>query len=77
MKRKNDELAINQNITSLNEFLENYNKNIPPGYLHASVKSLKRFQTVYPALFKNGDEWSVDKHRKKLMDWLTSHSDNS
>lgn len=53
-------------------FLENYNRNIPAGYPQASTKMLKQFQVAHPILFKHGDEWSVDKHRKKLMDWLSS-----
>jgi len=55
--------------------MEAYNKCIPAGFPRASVKALKQFQAVHSILFKNGDEWSIDKHRKKLMDWLPSHND--
>jgi hypothetical protein len=28
---------------------------------------------VYPSLFKDNVYWSLDKHRKKLMDWLPQY----
>ncbi len=75
MKSKNDKiLALNQNVTTLAIFIESYNKSIPEGFPKASVKTLRKFQSVYPALFKRGDDWSIDKHRKKLMDWLITNT---
>jgi len=73
MKKKNDELKLNQIATPLSTFMESYNKGIPADFPRVSVKALKQFQVLHPALFKNGDEWSIDRHRKKLMDWLLSH----
>lgn len=74
MKSKKDmELALNQERTPLVVFLDSYNKSIPEHFPQASVKVLKRFKDAYPALFKHGDEWSIDRHRKKLMDWLSSY----
>ncbi len=71
--KKDDELKINQTATPLLTFLDSYNKSIPVTFPHASQKDLKQFQVMHPILFKHGDEWSIDKHRKKLMDWLPSH----
>lgn len=76
-KGKNDELKLNQIRTPLLVFMESYNKSIPVGFPRASVKILKQFQTLYPTLFKHGDKWSIDRHRKKLMDWLISSSNIS
>jgi hypothetical protein len=70
MKRNKEELEISQRLISLQEFLDSYNENIPVGFPIASVKNLKKFQETYPALFKNGEMWSVALHRKKMMDWL-------
>lgn len=53
-------------------FLTHYNKNIPKNFPHATNKALEQFQIAYPRLFKNHDEWSVEKHRKRFMDWLSS-----
>ena len=72
MRTRNLELEQNQATTSLVVFMEDYNKKIPAGFPQASIKTLKKFQITHPILFKNGDEWSIIKHRKKLMDWLPS-----
>lgn len=55
---------------SLTEFLRSYNENLPSAFPCASLPVLKEFQAAHPDLFKTGD-WSLDKHRKKVMDWLT------
>ncbi len=73
MRTKNIELELNQNKTSLPDFLESYNKSIPVSFPHASIKILKQFQALHPILFKHGNEWSIDRHRKRVMDWLPSH----
>ena len=70
---KNKELEVNQIKTSLLVFMESYNKSIPVSFPLVSIKMLKKFQTLHPVLFKNSDEWSIDKHRKKVMDWLPSY----
>jgi hypothetical protein len=74
MIRKEDILKRNQIETPLLAFMESYNKSIPADFPHPSVKILKAFQALHPMLFKHGDEWSIDKHRKRLMDWLPSYS---
>ena len=55
------------------DFVQYYNENIPRGFPHVSVKTLEEFQVTHPALFKEDKKWTIDKHRKKLMDWLVSH----
>jgi hypothetical protein len=69
-----DKLKINQVGTPLLAFMESYNKSIPSSFPRPSAKLLKIFQTLHPALFRHGDEWSIDKHRKRIMDWLPSQS---
>jgi len=73
MIRKIDEFKRNQIRTTLLIFMESYNKTIPAGFPHPSEKALKIFQASHPMLFKNSSEWSIDKHRKRLMDWLPSY----
>lgn len=53
-------------------FVQYYNQNIPAQFPRASVEALERFKADHIELFKDSDEWTIDKHRKKLMDWLTS-----
>ena len=72
MKSRSNEFEQNQAITSLSVFIENYNKSVPEGFPHATTKALKQFQTTHSALFKNPDDWSIEKHRKRLIDWLFS-----
>ncbi len=72
MKSKSNELEQNQAITSLVVFIENYNKSIPKDFPRATNKALKEFQITHSGLFKRADDWSIEKHRKRLMDWLFS-----
>lgn len=62
--KKPDVLKLNEQKTPLLSFLESYNRSIPVDFPHPSVKILKTFQELHPSLFKNTDEWSIDKHRK-------------
>ncbi len=55
---------------SIGEFVRSYNKNIPEGFPHASESLLKKFKEEHAAFFKHGESWSLDEHRKKIMDWL-------
>ena len=74
MRDKYNPLEVNQLKVSLVAFMESYNKSIPTGFPHVSVKTLKHFQVLHPMLFKGTNEWSIDKHRKRVMDWLPSSS---
>ena len=76
MRRKNDTYELNKVTTSAIVFMESYNRSVPMGFPNVSLKALKEFQSVHPALFKHGDKWSIDRHRKRLMDWLLSHHDS-
>lgn len=75
MRWKEDKFAFNQTGTTLSVFMESYNKNIPVSFPRANTEALKQFQATHPMLFGESGEWSVDKHRKRLMDWLVSHRD--
>jgi len=72
MKSRSNEYEQNQAITSLAVFIDAYNKSIPEDFPRATTKVLKQFQISHSALFKNPDNWSIEKHRKRLMDWLFS-----
>ena len=66
---------VNSIGTSAAIFLQNYNENIPVAFPRASTKTLEKFQSTHPMLFKESREWTIDKHRKKFMDWLVSNRD--
>lgn len=72
--KKNINAEFNEAFTDISVFIEYYNKNIPAAYPKANEKALAAFRAVYPGLFEKGAEkWSIDKHRKRLMDWLPSY----
>ena len=56
---------------SLLDFLKTYNKGLPKQFPRASHSSLEEYRKEYPAQFKD-NFWSLDQHRKKVMDWLTA-----
>lgn len=58
---------------SINEFLASYNEGLPPEYPRATIAILNIFAKTYPELFKKREAWSLDVHRKRVMDWLPSH----
>jgi len=55
---------------SINDFLKSYNENLPARFPRASLTFLREFKKTYPALFNGSETWSLDRHRKKFMDWL-------
>jgi hypothetical protein len=65
-KKPDESLTL---ITS-QEFLASFNKNMPEGFKHASLQLLEKYKHENPSLFKHGDLWSLDEHRKKVMDWF-------
>ena len=71
MKRNQEYLEPNQMQVPLTVFLRDYNKNIPKGFPLATAAALKEYQTTHQALFKHNDMWSIDQHRKRVMDWLS------
>ncbi|MFA6493621.1 MAG: hypothetical protein WCT49_01090 [Candidatus Paceibacterota bacterium] len=71
--KKNINGEFNEAFTTVEVFIEYYNKNIPATYPKATEKALAAFRVSYPGLFEKGESWSIDKHRKRLMDWLTSY----
>jgi hypothetical protein len=70
--KKNIEPDLNFAEKSLSVFVQYYNQNIPSQFPRASVEALETFKEAHPELFKDGPEWTIDKHRKRLMDWMTS-----
>jgi hypothetical protein len=59
---------------SFADFLKSYNEDLPSQFPRASLALLREFRKVHAPLFKNDNAWSLDQHRKKVMDWLTSRT---
>lgn len=73
INKENNKEDANLIGSSTKVFVQYYNKNIPDAFPRATLKTLEKFQTRYPSLFKENSEWTINKHRKKLIDWLSSH----
>ena len=67
----------NFTATSAEIFVEYYNKNIPQAFPQATISALEKFQSSHPDLFKRNGKWTIDRHRKKFMDWFASHKDEA
>lgn len=71
MKKGQRDPKISELPISEGEFMKSYNANIPAAFPRTSIALLHRFREVHPSLFtKHDGMWSLDLHRKKLMDWL-------
>jgi len=57
---------------SLLDFMKLYNENLPIAFPRVSAALLGEFRTAHSTLFKSDNVWSLDLHRKKVMDWLRS-----
>jgi hypothetical protein len=57
---------------TLSDFLALYNENLPLAFPRVSEDLLKEFRTGHMGLFPAGKGWTLDQHRRKVMDWLRS-----
>jgi len=70
MSKHRDDPKLSEIRITASDFLLSYNQNMPIGFPRVSVTLLKKFKDEHPLLFKRDNLWSLDQHRKKLMDWL-------
>jgi hypothetical protein len=57
---------------STSEFLVAYNEGLPVGFPRATSALLAEYKSQYAHQFKEGF-WSLNLHRKKIMDWLPGY----
>jgi hypothetical protein len=74
MKKYSEEAEISERQIPMADFLKSYNKNMPESFPRATTALLKKFKEANASLFKNGELWSLDLHRKKIIDWLPLNS---
>lgn len=58
---------------SLAEFIALYNAGLPSEFPRVTPTLLERYRLAYPSQFKPDGLWSLDLHRKRVMDWLPEH----
>ena len=73
MKTPDEDRIRSECKRSLAEFLKLYNENLPPQFPRATTALLTEFRKTHRSLF-SGSSWSLDQHRKKVMDWLSLQS---
>jgi len=59
---------------SISDFLKSFNQNMPEGFPQVTEEQLLRFKKEHLSFFKHGDSWSLDLHRKKIIDWLPQNN---
>ena len=74
MKTNPKELKSNELPLTLNEFLLSFNQNMPDNFPQVSEEDLIKFKSEHSLLFQKSNSWSLDHHRKKVMDWLPRNS---
>ncbi|PIV86780.1 hypothetical protein COW49_03465 [Candidatus Kaiserbacteria bacterium CG17_big_fil_post_rev_8_21_14_2_50_51_7] len=72
MKLPDLDKARSEKQISSSDFLRSYNDDLPAGFPRASSALLREFKKTHETLFKHTNIWSLDQHRKKVMDWLTT-----
>jgi hypothetical protein len=77
MKNNSQELKPNEIPLSLNQFLESFNQNMPANFPQVSEEQLIKFRKEHETLFQKTGTWSLDQHRKKVMDWLPGNLDEA
>lgn len=70
------EQEVNFAGMTLEDFLAYYNNNIPDSMPRATKESLEEFLAGHEALFGEDKAWTIDKHRRRFMDWLISYHTN-
>ncbi|MEJ0053273.1 MAG: hypothetical protein WDN10_00900 [bacterium] len=74
MRKYGEEAKISEMLVPLADFLKSYNRDMPESFPRATTALLRKFKESNASLFKHGDLWSLDLHRKKIIDWLPRES---
>ncbi len=77
MKNSKPKIKEYEMQISISDFLKSYNKNMPATFPRATLSLLNSFRETHTTIFKHGDLWSLDQHRKKLMDWIPRNGDSA
>ena len=67
------EQEVNFAVMTLADFVHYYNKTTPMAMPRATKEALVEFQTTHATLFDESKMWTIDKHRRRVMDWLPSY----
>lgn len=77
MKGPDPDRERSEKKLTMKEFGTSYNEGLPTGYPPVTTPILKAFSAANAQFFKNEGMWSLDQHRKKVMDWLPTYLRNT
>ena len=63
-------IVPNETPMTAQEFLKSFNDNMPQGYPLVTPEILEKFKLAHPHLFKSPNLWTLDLHRKRMIEWL-------
>ncbi|RJO60847.1 hypothetical protein C4544_04385 [candidate division WS5 bacterium] len=55
----------------MDKFIEDYNQLFNVPQTEATRRLCNLYRNEHPNDFKATDEWSIEKHRKRFMDWMS------
>lgn len=70
MKKTPTATPFNELPLTIHEFQKSYNENMPMEHPQVSLEQLQKFKAQHPSLFKADNSWSLDQHRKRIIEWL-------
>ncbi|MDO8565510.1 MAG: hypothetical protein Q7R67_02745 [bacterium] len=70
MKKDPNFVPLNELPLTISEFLKSYNENMPMEHPQVSLAQLHKFKEAHQSMFKTDGIWSLDQHRKRLIEWL-------
>ncbi len=70
MRRDPNFIPLNELPLTIHEFLKSYNENMPQNHPQVSLALLQKFKDEHLSLFKIENTWTLDQHRKRLIEWL-------
>ena len=73
MKKNAEKNEVHLEPLTALEFLESYNQNMPPDYPQVTMEMMDKFRTSHANLFKDKNTWTLDSHRKRMIEWLRYH----
>jgi hypothetical protein len=70
MLGKEKDPKLHEVLIPLEQFLQSFNRTTPAHFPQISKAQLLEFKKDHESFFKNGNLWSLDQHRKRVIDWL-------
>ena len=70
MKKDPNFVPTHERPLTIYQFQKSYNENMPMEHPQVSISQLQKFKAEHQSMFKEDGFWSLDQHRKRLIEWL-------